>query len=78
VYIKIRDCILLKASTQTILLSVLKLEEEKPAENYFGDDIEVIRGKKWNWKTFKTTEDYPVSPNLLDWVIGQERALDEC
>lgn len=68
----------MKASTQTILLSVLKLEEEKPKENYFGDDIEVIRGKKWNWKTFKTTEDYPVSPNLLDWVIGQERALDEC
>ncbi|MFQ6074444.1 MAG: hypothetical protein ACE5KC_04405, partial [Candidatus Bathyarchaeia archaeon] len=54
------------------------MEREKPAEDYFGDDVEVIRGKKWNWKTFKTTKDYPVSPNLLDWVIGQERALNEC
>jgi Lon-like ATP-dependent protease len=46
--------------------------------DHFGDDAEVIQGKKWDWKTFKTTEDYPVSPNLLDWVIGQERALNEC
>jgi len=68
----------LKDSTQTILLSVLKLKREKPAEDYFGDGIEIIRGRKWNWKTFKTIKDYPVSPNLLDWVIGQERALNEC
>jgi len=53
------------------------LEDEKPAEDYFGDDVEIIRGKKWKWKTFKTTKGYPVSPNLLDWVIGQERALNE-
>ena len=46
--------------------------------DYFGEDEEVIRGKKWNWKNFKSTEDYPVSSNLLDWVIGQERALNEC
>lgn len=46
--------------------------------DYFGEDVEVIRGKKWDWKNFKTTESYPVSPNLLDWVIGQERALNEC
>ncbi len=45
---------------------------------YFGEDTEIIRGKKWNWKTFKSTEGYPVSDNLLDWVIGQERALNEC
>ncbi|MBX5326273.1 MAG: S16 family serine protease [Candidatus Bathyarchaeia archaeon] len=45
---------------------------------YFGDDVENIRGKKWDWKNFKTTKDYPVSQNLLDWVIGQERALSEC
>jgi len=45
---------------------------------YFGDDVEEIKGKKWDWKNFRTTRDYPVSPNLLDWVIGQERALSEC
>ncbi len=45
---------------------------------YFGEDEEVIDGKKWDWKNFKTTKDYPVSNNLLEWVIGQERALKEC
>jgi len=45
---------------------------------YFGEDEEIIRGKKWDWKNFKSTEGYPVSNNLLDWVIGQERALNEC
>ena len=45
---------------------------------YFGNEVEIIRDNKWNWKSFKTTKDYPVSPNLLDWVIGQERALSEC
>ena len=46
--------------------------------DYFGDGEETIRGKKWNWKDFKSTEGYPVSDNLLEWVIGQERALNEC
>jgi hypothetical protein len=41
--------------------------------DYFGEDEEVISGKKWNWKNFKSTKDYPVSDNLLEWVIGQER-----
>jgi Lon-like ATP-dependent protease len=46
--------------------------------SYFGEETELIRGKKWNWKTFHSTEGYPVSENLLEWVIGQERALNEC
>jgi len=46
--------------------------------DYFGEGEENIRKKRWNWKRFKTTKDYPVSDNLLDWVIGQKRALDEC
>jgi Lon-like ATP-dependent protease len=55
------------------------LEEPQPSQyDYFGEDTEEIRSKKWSWKTFKTTEGYPVSPSLLDWVIGQERALNEC
>jgi Lon-like ATP-dependent protease len=45
---------------------------------YFGEEEEVIRGKNWSWRSFKSTESYPVSDNLLDWVIGQGRALDEC
>ena len=46
--------------------------------DYFGKDEELIRGLRWNWKTFRSTEDYPVSENLLDWVVGQEQALKEC
>lgn len=46
--------------------------------DYFGEDIQVIKGKKWNWKSFKSTGSYPISDNLLSWVIGQERALNEC
>jgi len=53
-------------------------ETEAPYYDYFGEETELIKGKKWNWKTFNTTEGYPVSPELLDWVIGQERALNEC
>ncbi|MCJ7722302.1 hypothetical protein MUO98_07875, partial [Candidatus Bathyarchaeota archaeon] len=45
---------------------------------YFGEDEEVIRGKNWDWKNFESTKDYQVSGNLLEWVIGQERALQEC
>jgi len=55
------------------------LEETRtPYYDYFGEGTDLIREKKWNWKTFKTTQNYPVSPNLLEWVIGQERALNEC
>jgi len=53
-------------------------ETQAPYCDYFGEETELLRGKKWNWKTFKTTEDYPVSSSLLEWVIGQERALNEC
>ncbi len=46
--------------------------------SYFGDDEEMIHGQKWDWKQFTSTEGFPVSTNLLDWVIGQKRALSEC
>lgn len=46
--------------------------------DYFGEETEIIRGKKWSWKDFKSTEGYPVSDNLLDWLIGQDQALNEC
>jgi Lon-like ATP-dependent protease len=44
----------------------------------YGEETEVIHGKKWSWRNFESTKGYPVSPSLLDWVIGQERALKEC
>lgn len=46
--------------------------------SYFGEDKELLYGYKWDWKRFASTKDFPVSNNLLDWVIGQERALSEC
>jgi len=52
----------------------------------FGNETEIlertINGKKakipWDWANFKTTKDFPVDDNLISWVIGQERALQEC
>jgi len=44
----------------------------------FGKGKENIRGVEWDWENFKSTEGYPVSENLLDWVVGQDKALEEC
>jgi len=44
----------------------------------FGNETEIINGKKFYWKKFKTTKDFPISEKLLDWVIGQEKAIEEC
>lgn len=43
----------------------------------FGKEKEKIRNKIWNWLTFKSTKGFPVSKKLLDWVVGQDRAMDE-
>jgi len=45
---------------------------------FFGEAKEKILDKVWNWAKFKSTKDFPVSDNLLDWVIGQDKALKEC
>lgn len=47
-------------------------KNKESRSNFFGENDE-----KWNWKDFKTTESFPISPNLIDWVIGQERAIRE-
>ncbi|MCK5628437.1 AAA family ATPase, partial [Candidatus Bathyarchaeota archaeon] len=55
------------------------------SEDFFGDDIETISGKiegknvkvNWDWKKFQTTKGFPVDENLINWVIGQEQALNE-
>ncbi len=56
------------------------------ADTYFGKETEIlertINGKKakvkWDWTKFKSTKGFPVDDNLISWVIGQERALQEC
>jgi len=53
---------------------------------YFGKENEIlertVNGKKakvkWDWANFKSTNDFPVDDNLISWVIGQDRALQEC
>ncbi len=53
---------------------------------YFGKETEklerMIKGKKtlveWDWANFKSTKDFPIDDNLISWVIGQDRALQEC
>jgi Lon-like ATP-dependent protease len=60
--------------------------EKHSQDSYFGTETEtlerVVNGKKvsvpWNWKNFSSTEDFPVDDNLIDWVIGQDQALQEC
>jgi len=32
---------------------------------------------RWNWGKFKTTEGFPVDDSMINWVIGQEQALNE-
>ena len=54
--------------------------------SYFGDEVEVLERKvngrtvkaRWDWAGFKDTKGFPVHDNLIDWVIGQDQALDEC
>ena len=38
-----------------------------------GRDVKV----RWNWGNFQTTEGFPVDDNMINWVIGQEQALNE-
>jgi len=46
--------------------------------SYFGKGKEKIGEKIWDWKNFQNIKDFPVSEELLDWVIGQKQALAEC
>lgn len=43
------------------------------SKDFFGENT-----KEWNWKDFQLTRGFPISENLLDWVIGQEKAMEEC
>jgi lon-related putative ATP-dependent protease len=33
---------------------------------------------KWRWEDFKSTKDYPISENLIEWIVGQDKAIKEC
>jgi lon-related putative ATP-dependent protease len=52
---------------------------------YFGEGVETltrsVEGRTvkvhWNWGKFKTTESFPVDESMINWVIGQEQALNE-
>ncbi|MEM3602545.1 MAG: S16 family serine protease [Candidatus Bathyarchaeia archaeon] len=53
--------------------------------SYFGDEVELLERKvngvkvkvEWNWGCFESTEGFPVDDNLINWVIGQDQALNE-
>jgi Lon-like ATP-dependent protease len=57
-----------------------------PSPDCFGNDIQTlertVKGRKvrvdWDWAKFKSTEDFPVDDNLINWAIGQDQALKEC
>ena len=42
-------------------------------DDYFGENTE-----KWKWKDFKNTLGFPVSDQLMDWIVGQDKAIQEC
>ncbi len=54
--------------------------------DFFGKGREtlcrIIKGGKvetiWEWENFSTTDGFPVDDNLMSWVVGQDRALQEC
>ena len=41
-------------------------------KEFFGKNTE-----QWEWENFINTAKFPVSNKLLDWVVGQDRVLDE-
>jgi len=56
------------------------------SRSLFGEEIEILqrivkdrkRKVKWDWANFESTKNFPVDDNLMSWVIGQDRALQEC
>jgi Lon-like ATP-dependent protease len=53
--------------------------------DHFGEGIEALTRNveertikvRWDWGKFKTTEGFPVDENMINWVIGQDQALNE-
>ena len=63
----------------------MKEDEEAVSFDYFGEGTETltrtVEGRtvkvRWNWEKFQTTEGYPVDDKMINWVIGQDQALNE-
>lgn len=47
-------------------------------KDYFGKGKSKIKEKEWDWENFESTKGFPVSDELLEWVVGQDGALQEC
>jgi len=53
--------------------------------DHFGEGVETLTRNveertvkvRWDWGKFKTTEGFPVDENMINWVIGQDQALNE-
>jgi len=53
--------------------------------DHFGEGVEILTRRvqertvkvRWNWGKFKTTDGFPVDENMINWVIGQDQALNE-
>lgn len=59
------------------------MSEQERKENYFGKGKSKIKWTnipevEWDWENFHSTEGFPLSIKLLDWVIGQDKAMKEC
>ena len=54
--------------------------------DHFGEGVETltrsVQGRtvkvRWDWEKFKTTEGFPLDESMINWVIGQDQALQEC
>jgi Lon-like ATP-dependent protease len=55
------------------LKKAVSFVKKKTSNLFFGKSDE-----RWDWEKFKSTEGFPVSPNLIDWIIGQDHAIEEC
>ena len=42
-------------------------------DEYFGK-----KNDKWDWENFKNTLNFPISDKLIDWIVGQDKAMQEC
>jgi Lon-like ATP-dependent protease len=59
--------------------------EKEMSFDHFGTGTETlthsVQGRtvkvRWDWGKFKTTKGFPVDDSMINWVIGQEQALNE-
>lgn len=47
-------------------------KKTSPDDDFFGESDD-----KWDWKHFKSTQGFPVSKKLIEWIVGQDKAIAE-